>query len=193
MPTRANPLLLITALCFGGLVTAAGDTDDLMHRQHGQHEHGAAVLQLISEGQDLFITLQTPAANVVGFEHAARNPEQHHMIAQGMDGLRDAGHLFRFPPAADCRLHEADIDSPLDESHDHAPATAHDRGENAGPGHADIAVNYHFRCGEPQALDRLDLNLFDRFPAMQRIRVEFVVGSTQGAAIATADNRSIAF
>ena len=42
----------------------------------GAHVHGEAVLNVVQEGTNVFIEFESPAINLVGFEHAPINPEQ---------------------------------------------------------------------------------------------------------------------
>ena len=46
------------------------------HEEHGslgKHEHGVASLNVALDGQTLEIQLQSPAMNLVGFEHEAKS------------------------------------------------------------------------------------------------------------------------
>ena len=45
------------------------------HEEHGSHEHGAAQLTIAVGDGELEIELETPAANVFGFEHKVTSEE----------------------------------------------------------------------------------------------------------------------
>ena len=51
-------------------------------RQHDSHAHGIGELNIVLEGNELAIELISPAANIVGFEHAPSNDEQKAALAQ---------------------------------------------------------------------------------------------------------------
>jgi hypothetical protein len=82
-------------------------------RQHGAHQHGVAALNVAVEGESLYLELLTPAANLVGFEHAPRGPQQHAAVAAAEAALRDGAALLRPSQAARCRQREAEVPAGL--------------------------------------------------------------------------------
>ena len=68
---------LLFALPFALLPLAAAHAAHDEHEHHDEHaslaahEHGAAQLNVALEGQRLELALESPAMNLVGFEHAA--------------------------------------------------------------------------------------------------------------------------
>jgi Protein of unknown function (DUF2796) len=58
--------LCILALFPAGIALA----DEAEHREHGPHVHGVAQLNVALDGNVLWIELNSPAMNIVGFEHA---------------------------------------------------------------------------------------------------------------------------
>ena len=65
--------LLLTApagLAEGRHDHAPHHDDDLAHRQYDSHVHGMGTLNLVADGSEVHIELDSPAANLVGFEHA---------------------------------------------------------------------------------------------------------------------------
>jgi hypothetical protein len=55
---------------------------------HGAHEHGHGHLNLVLDGNQLMIELQAPAADLVGFEHAAKSDEEKAQYAKAMAQLK---------------------------------------------------------------------------------------------------------
>ena len=148
------------------------------------HVHGVGQLDVAFETGELQIELRSPAADVVGFEHAPRTPEQRAALEQAMDRLEQGADLFALPPAADCRLAQAQARSPHgsdaegqghDDHHDHG----HDHGHHDG-GHSEIEALYRFRCAA--APRWVDVRLFEAFPGMQRLNVQVITERRQGAA-----------
>ncbi|HDX8593486.1 TPA: DUF2796 domain-containing protein, partial [Aeromonas dhakensis] len=92
--------LLLAAAAFG--VQANHDEHD--SHGHGAHEHGHGHLNLVLDGNQLMIELQAPAADLVGFEHAAKSDEEKAQYAKAVAQLKQPDALLRFDPAAGCTL-----------------------------------------------------------------------------------------
>lgn len=203
--TRAAPRLPIAIGALLGLLAVPACTagEASARREHGAHHHGVGHLDLVAEGEALYLELTGPAASLAGFEHAASTKAETRALAKTLAVLEDGERLFRFSPAAGCRLHSASVDAPLT-----SPATPDSRsdataGGHAAPtgtppgrvqaGHADIRADYHFVCTEPGRVERLNVRLFQDFPAVERVQVQFIWQARQGAATLTADNPVIRF
>lgn len=46
--------------------------------------------------------------------------------------------------------------------------------------HAEITAHYHFKCGRDGALNLVSVALFERFPAIEKLKVTWVTESQQG-------------
>lgn len=182
------------------------------HREHGAHEHGIGKLNVVLEEHDLHIELDSPAANLVGFEHAPHTAEQEKVLNQAVSRLKHGADLFALPRAAACRLESAALESPLFEgetaehhetpphheehegAHPHGEGHAqHDGGEEAGHGHADIRAHYRFHCDNPSQLDGMTVRLFELFPGTGELEVQLLTPGKQGAAELTAGNPRLHF
>jgi hypothetical protein len=197
------------------LLLLAGSTLPLLadeHRQYGAHEHGVGELDIAQEGAALQIELDSPAVNIVGFEHTPKTEVDHETLEKALARLEDGAGLFRFPDAAGCRLVDADIATPLqddedgeDEHHAGDPARqearehaeehhAHEHSHgHEDETHADINATWRFSCAHPEALDRVGVQLFDAFPMTERLRVQFITGKHQGVAELTAGQPVLRF
>jgi hypothetical protein len=142
------------------------------HREHGPHVHGVGQLNVALDGTALEIELDSPAANVVGFEHPPRDAAEQAQKEQAIAQLRDGASLFLLPKAAGCRLEEAKAAEEATEHHadeeDH-----HGDGEEEHH-HTDINVSYRFHCDRPEALTDMDVRLFERFPATHKLEVQLI-------------------
>jgi hypothetical protein len=176
------------------------------HRQHGAHVHGIAALNLALEGQEVHIELDSPAANIVGFEHAPSSEADHAALDKAVALLKDGDRLFRFNEGAGCRMESAKVTSELleeeHEDHEHEKREghtgekhedAHDEHEHAGETHSDIEAAYHFECAAPGKLTQLTVEIFEAFPVTERLNVQYVIESKQGAAELTASSHVIMF
>jgi hypothetical protein len=175
------------------------------HREHGPHEHGVGSLTLVVEGNVAEIELESPAVNIVGFEHAPKDEAERTTLERAVATLKDGGRLFGFPTAAGCRLTEslvsssllgdepeAEVDHEDHQAHDDAQATQtpHEDGdhdaEHEHETHADLDADYRFECDDAARIDRVEVRLFEAFPGTQRLRVQFATAKGQGGAELTA-------
>lgn len=162
------------------------------YREQGAHVHGIARMDLVLEDHTLSIDLDTPAANLLGFEHAPRDAAEEAVLKQAVARLHEAKALFNLPQAAGCEVETVEVASALlghEESHVHHEghdADAHE-GE-AGHEHADMEASYRFHCASPAKLDGITVNLFQLFPATEKLEVQLITPRGQGAAKLTADS-----
>ncbi|OQX14277.1 MAG: hypothetical protein BWK73_10005 [Thiothrix lacustris] len=166
------PHALISIL---GLFVAlsAGSTHAEDHEEHGAHEHGAATLSLAAGTQGLEIMLESPAANIVGFEHAASTDEDKKKLADAKATLEDGAALFSINPEADCTLKSAEVISALLGNADAVKADNHDHKDGAT--HNDMDVTWRFICAKPTELTAVTTKLFAAFPdGFQKLKAEWV-------------------
>ena len=52
------------------------ESHDHEKRQLGSHEHGVSTLQIALEGQYIQMELESPANDIIGFEHLPKNNKQ---------------------------------------------------------------------------------------------------------------------
>lgn len=181
---RATRPLTLSAL-LASLLTPTGlyAADEHAHRQYAAHVHGIATLTLAAEDHEIQVMLSSPAANIVGFEHPTASESDRRAVAAAKAKLEDAQRLLVFPPAAGCRTVHSEIHSELFASGHAAHAHEAEHKHEGGPAqHADIVAEYHFECATPGKLERLQVRLFDFFPATEHLEVEYVIGDKQGAA-----------
>lgn len=156
---------------------------DHEHGSLGAHEHGVGRLNAVLDGQTLELELQSPAMNLVGFEHAATTDADKAKVAAVRAQLEKPLALFSLPKAAGCVVASQALESPLfgdkpeaDDDHDHDEDA---KGEHHHD-HSEIHAHYQFTCPTPGALNTLDLaNIFNTFPATQKIQVQLISPSGQ--------------
>jgi hypothetical protein len=100
-------------------------------RQHGVHVHGVGNLNVLLHGTELVIELETPAANITGFEHAPENEAQEKQLDEALTTLRSGDKLFAFSGAGGCKLQEAEVGTDMEKGdahhgHDEAATKEHD-------------------------------------------------------------------
>lgn len=77
--------------------------------EHDAHEHGSANLNVILEGEDLVVNFRSPAMNIVGFEHAAKNKKDQKKVKAALDKLQNTSRLLELPDAAECKVEKIKV------------------------------------------------------------------------------------
>lgn len=143
------------------------------HGTLGAHEHGVAKLNVVLDGNTLELELDSPAMNLVGFEHAASSDADKAKVAAVRQQLEQPLKLFGLASAAGCKEDQQALESPLFGD----AAKADDDGDEHEKGHmhSDINAHYQLTCATPEKLTQLDLApLYKAFPATQKINVQLI-------------------
>lgn len=155
------------------------------------HRHGQAKLMLALENGVLEIQFETPAANLVGFEHIAKSAEQREAVRQADIILKQPDRLFSFV-GTDCqaKITRVDLSGVLGNEqhrHDHHNhSTKHDEG-----GHSEIFARYQFNCPYAEKLDSVSVLLFKPFPGIEKIDTIWVSETRQGAVSLTSSSSAV--
>lgn len=145
------------------------------HEQHGAHEHGAATLSLAVGDEGMEIMLESPAANIVGFEHAASTDEDKQKLADAKAKLEAGADLFSINPEAECEFKEAEVISALLGNAEEAKKAHAEHEHEEGETHNDMDVTWSFACAKPAELKEVTTKLFAAFPeGLQKLKAEWV-------------------
>ena len=137
-----------------------------------------AKLNAVLDGNTLELELDSPAMNLVGFEHSATSDADKAKVAAVRQLLEQPLKLFGLAAAAGCKEDAQELQSPLFGD----AAKADDDGDEHEHGHqhSDINAHYQLNCSAPEKLTQLDLTpLFKTFPATQKINVQLIGPSGQ--------------
>lgn len=194
-------LLLALPLALLPLTAAvAHDEHDHEHGTLGAHEHGVAGLNVALDGNTLELELDSPAMNLVGFEHAAASDADKATVARVREQLADPRTLFILNAAAGCSVTQQTLESPLfgqapaAHEHAHEKPDAHAHEHEHEHEHSDIHAHYALTCTTPGALSQLDLApLFQHFPATRTLHVQLIGPNGQKGQEATATQAKVAF
>jgi hypothetical protein len=190
---RSLLLALPFALLPLAVAHAADEHDhDHEHGSLGAHEHGVGRLNAALDGQTLELELDSPAMNLVGFEHAATTDADKAKVAAVRAQLEKPVALFSLAIAAGCVVASQELESPL--FGDKPEADDEDAKDEHHHDHSEIHAHYQFTCATPGALKTLDLaNIFNAFPATQKIQVQLIGPSGQQGVEVTAKAASLKF
>jgi hypothetical protein len=158
--------LLVSTLALLSSVATASDDHDDHHSSHGAHVHGEATLTMALEGSDVEISLESPAANIIGFEYKASTEEEKRIEVQAARALKSAT-MFSFAGAT-CELEKVVVVLPDAHKERHAE-------------HSEVTANYHYRCENLNKLQQVATDLFKEFPKLEKVDAMWVSASGQGA------------
>lgn len=200
---------LLLALPFALLPLAATQAAEVHDHEHehehgslGAHEHGVGRLNAALDGQTLELELESPAMNLVGFEHIASSAQDKAKVAAARELLEKPLTLFNLPKAAQCAVSQQELESPLfgdkpnadDHDDDHATDGKGLASQEHHHDHSEIHAHYQFSCANPGALKTLDLtHLFKTFPATQKIQLQLISPSGQQGVEVTAKAATLKF
>ncbi|WP_083859216.1 ZrgA family zinc uptake protein [Methylophaga lonarensis] len=135
------------------------------HRHHGAHVHGLAHLDVIIAENQLMLSLQSPAMDIVGFEHQPGDAAQQAQLEQALSKLQQPDNVFKVNNGA-CSLQQLIINNPFDTTENHAD-------------HVDIEAEYLFDCEAASSISVIDITLFQHFPDISSINVQLVTDHGQ--------------
>lgn len=153
------------------------------------HEHGVARLDVSLEGGSLLIALDSPLANLLGFEHAPTTEAQRAAVVAMARRLREGAGVLLPNGQARCVLAEVHMASAV-----LPPAMLGEDSQMPGmsaghepAGHADLDASWRFECARPEALRELRVGLFEAFAGFRLIRVQAAGPRGQAYAELSAD------
>ena len=127
-------------------------------RMEDPHVHGHGTVSVAVDGPVLTVMVETPAHDVLGFEHVASTAADKRLVAAVRSLLESPRTLFEVSSDTTCALEGADI------------AIGPERAATGGDsGHSDIAATYTFRCAAPPDLDQIAFPWFEAFPLSEKL------------------------
>lgn len=137
-------------------------------RQLDAHEHGVGALDIAFDGAQVAISLHAPGADIVGFEHAAKSPEDRAAVDAAVAVLARPLDLFVMPEAAACSVLQASAE--LEGDHH-----GHDHGDSAE--HTEFHADYMLTCGDPTAISGITFAYFEAFPNARELEIQIISGT----------------
>mgnify|MGYP006437397869 CR=1 FL=1 len=156
------------------------------------HIHGAAELNIVLEGHELLIELESPSFNLVGFEHEPKSLDQHKLVENTIELLKDFRRIANISPKADCKSIDVSISTTmkgLGDGHNEHHEDEHQH--SAKEIHSEFSATYSLRCDKPENLKSIQLELFSTFELMEEIVVQMIIQGKQGLAELNPDNPNL--
>ena len=172
------------------LLTAAASMYAHAHGKHvhGRHVHGEAEMNVVLQDSELLIEIQSPLANLTGFEHRPLNRQQAAAVENMKAVMKDADRVFGLTPDALCAVRSVTLESAVfDEK------SISDKGAGKEDGHNSLSAQYLFACENPARLRSMAVHLFALFDGMHVIKVQAVSKGRQKAAALDAQRPTFSF
>ena len=185
-----NRLILVSAMMFLSLPAFSA----------GKHVHGEAELFVAIEGGQVLIELESPADNILGFEHQPRTAAQKKTLEKSLKALADYRSLVNVAEAAACQQVKANIESPFKhhkDEHDHHGHSKkhnhkehshkehnhkeHNHKEHGDDTHSEFHVTYTLKCQNIAAISDINVTAFQSFTGFEEIDLKWVTAKSQGS------------
>ena len=183
-------LMILTATVLP--VAAEQIWSDTSTASHHAHIHGEAQLEIVSDEKTLWLTLFSPAMNLLGFEQKAVSPAQQQTVTAVTQLLQHEAGLYTFQ-GTECQrvavtvtMPETKLGSAQDDhaAHGHGDHSAHEHGEHQqSADHTDIVAKYQYQCAKLSQLTAIKTELLQQFQALTKVTVQWVVQGRQGALV----------
>ena len=171
------------------------------------HVHGKAELNIVFESRELLMELESPSFNLVGFEHEPKSLDQHKLVENTIESLKDFRRIASISPEADCKLIDTSISTTMkglgdghkehheDEHHEdehHEDEHHEDEHQHSAKEiHSEFSATYSLRCDKPENLKSIQLEIFSTFELMEEIAVQMIIQGKQGFAELNPDNPNL--
>lgn len=171
----------------GLILSATGFHAGSYVHAHGAkaHVHGNAEMQVVVDGKQLVIDLQSPLDSLVGFEHAPRTEKQKQAIKAMDERFAAPATLFVPTPEAKCTAEPGILNLPF------SADGAANKGKQDKDVHSELEATIRFQCEQPAELKGMEVRLFDAFTRMHRLEVQAVSPRGQSAARLTPKQRKL--
>jgi len=150
---------------------------------HHAHVHGLSEIRLVIENKTIEIELESPAVDLVGFEHYALTKENIVAVDKTELILGQYKRLFSFT-GGNCKL-VSYFSNVLAIKQSKVDSHQHDKN------HSEITAKYSFYCDETKDLSSIAVTVFDVFSGVKQINAMWITEIEQNATTLNAKNNII--
>jgi hypothetical protein len=163
--------------------------------EHSAHEHGHASLTIVQEANEIQVVFESPAMNIVGFEHSPSTPKHRAKIKDAQTSLSDVTKLIQINEDAKCSIEHTHITSALLEDDEHREGEEHEEkhDHDTESSHSEFKAEYHFDCANIGAISEIKVDFFDVFSGIEEVDVQMITESEQRLLEIKPGNASIKF
>lgn len=169
---------LLLAVSMAGV---SGVANAQTERELDSHAHGLATMNIAIADSNVFLELETPWDNLVGFEHKPSTEEQHAMVDSALESLRQASSVVVLNGGS-CELHEVHIENSMgsDEHEEHEEHDDHADHEGEDT-HSSLLVSYEYKCEDISSLSDIEVAAFSTWENFESISVQMIGPGGQSA------------
>jgi len=191
MPSLLKLSFIVTVALLSLSASAGSDHHDHGHHSHDEHNHeqkahvhGVSQMELAIGDNLVEIQFDSPANNIVGFEHTAKTEKDIKVVNQAKTTLGQPDTLFRFKGTS-CKPLSTQINVlGLLDNHKH---------NHRESSHKEISAHYRFKCDSTDELTSIQFELINQFPNISEIRTQWISESNQGMVVLTQKNHQLGF
>ena len=165
-PNLIKAMVLLIAAMVSIQVNAGSNNH---HHEHKPHVHGVSEIQLVMSEHQIELNFESPANNILGFEHSAQSSKEKQQVLAAKEILSTTASLFTFNGTT-CNPSPSVINiNSLLQKHEKK--------------HHKISAQYHFICDSVNDLESIQIQLFNYFKNIAEIKVQWISQYKQGMEI----------
>jgi len=143
------------------------------------HVHGEGRVNIAIDGNRIFMALEVPGADIVGFEHEVRSSDEKAAVVRAIAQLGDPMQLLRFEADAGCEFRTANVAIKGEhEEHEGEEPAEHDQHEDE-EAHGTFVAEYEFECASIGALGFIEFIYFSLFNNAHSLDIVLIDGNGQ--------------
>lgn len=163
----------------------ASEDDHSDHRHHEAHVHGEAMINILIDDSSFIFELNSPAVNLLGFEHEPETHGEEEKVNQINNKLIDYRNILSISDI-NCVQSEYELTAPYGE---HAEDNHHHH--HHGDDHSEYYLFYSLKCDAINDLKKIKVELFESFKGFKSVDVKWTYFSDAGSFEATEEKRII--
>ena len=164
-------------------------TEELYYEHH-VHMHGVAQFTLVVDRSSVVVDLDSPAMNLLGFEHVPISEEESLKVRNVVQVLKNSDNLIQFSSDAECTQIHSSVSSGLIAQ---SPMSSALPLSDLEKGHIAFEVGYLLECKHPENIHSASFPVFIQFKGIDELNGQWVIGDQQGAGTFTLKNSRIDF
>ncbi len=160
-----------------------------MSIEYTAHVHGQAELTIAFEKDRVNINFIAPSETLLGFEHTTSSPEEMSKIASSKSFLSQLNNIIQFNNGK-CQVNKHNMALNATATNEHHN---HNHAHSQTQSHSEIQSSYELICQNTENITSASINVFNQYPALERVQVIWLGYFRQGSAFITPENTKVSF
>ena len=137
------------------------------------HVHGQGQVSMAIDQNLISMTLESPGADIVGFEHEARTAEEKTAVTEVLKQLSNPMFVIQLPESASCKVIQASSEV-TSKNGDDSHADHEDHNEHESEAHGSFIAEYQLECANVAVIDFITFVYFGHFRNAQSLMVVLI-------------------